>query len=127
MQLTRPPPPHGQGSDELYADSRLEAVDLGPGSIKQVLDAFPSQRPVPSLGGGIGYGAEGIDCWQVDGGFAEGCFVPVEDTGMLPPHRPHTPKDTSVQNMREGRCADARMSHRYGLSPKRLVNLACSG
>ena len=56
----------------------------------QVLEVFPSQRPVPSLGGGIGYGAEGIDCWELDGparGLGQGCFVPVEDTGKLLEYR----------------------------------------
>ena len=31
----------------------------------QVLDTYPSQRPIPSLGGGIGYGAEAVDCWEL--------------------------------------------------------------
>ncbi len=47
----------------------------------QIIDTFPSQRPVPSLGGGIGYGAEGVDCWEMQEAVGNDCLIPVEDTG----------------------------------------------
>jgi len=58
-----------EGSTEWYADSRVEPVAVAADAIVRVMDTFPSQRPIPSLGGGIGYGAEGVDCWELQVSF----------------------------------------------------------
>jgi hypothetical protein len=54
-----------KGSTEWYADSRAEPITVAADDILRIMDTFPSQRPIPSLGGGIGYGAEGVDCWEM--------------------------------------------------------------
>jgi hypothetical protein len=75
-----------EGSSEWYPDSRAEAITVPEDSIVRVMDTYPSQvhnvlmlrrwrsltvqllscqRPIPSLGGGIGYGAEAVDCWEM--------------------------------------------------------------
>ena len=50
-------------------------------------EGFYGQRPVPSLGGGPGYGAEADDCWSVDEDLLErvrqdGVLLPVLDMGI---------------------------------------------
>lgn len=84
------------GSSEFYADSRVPPITISATDIVkvytiftfqassltlffsvlrsssddlQVLDTYPSQRPIPSLGGGIGYGAEAVDCWELQVSF----------------------------------------------------------
>jgi len=71
-----------QGSKELYADSRVAPFTLDEANIVRVLDVYPSQRPIPSLGGGIGYGAEAVDCWELQEDIDDDVALPFEDTGM---------------------------------------------
>jgi len=41
-----------EGSTEWYPDSRVEPVELTHGDLLRIMDTYPSQRPIPSLGGG---------------------------------------------------------------------------
>lgn len=55
--------------------------------IKLYGEGFYGQRPVPSLGGGPGYGAEADDVWSVDEDVlgqvrADGVLLPVLDVGI---------------------------------------------
>jgi len=70
------------GSTEWYPDSRAEPLYLESDQIVKVMDTYPSQRPIPSLGGGIGYGAEAVDCWELQEEVSSECAIPFEDTGM---------------------------------------------
>ncbi len=40
------------GSTELYPDSREETILVPQKQITRIMDTYPSQRPIPSLGGG---------------------------------------------------------------------------
>jgi hypothetical protein len=41
--------------------------------------------PVPSLGGGVGYGATAVECWTlVRDQVPDGVDVPVSDAGVAP-------------------------------------------
>ena len=40
------------GSTELYPDSREETILVPQNQITRIMDTYPSQRPIPSLGGG---------------------------------------------------------------------------
>ena len=71
-----------QGSTEWYLDSRVEPLNLAEDAIIRIMDTYPSQRPVPSLGGGIGYGADALDCWELQEELDDKCAIPIEDTGM---------------------------------------------
>eukprot|EP00286_Rhodomonas_abbreviata_P010234 CAMPEP_0181328810 /NCGR_PEP_ID=MMETSP1101-20121128/22944_1 /TAXON_ID=46948 /ORGANISM="Rhodomonas abbreviata, Strain Caron Lab Isolate" /LENGTH=188 /DNA_ID=CAMNT_0023437783 /DNA_START=3 /DNA_END=566 /DNA_ORIENTATION=+ len=71
-----------EGSTELYPDSRESPIILNDDQIVRIMDTYPSQRPIPSLGGGIGYGAEAVDCWELQEDFSEDCVILFEDTGM---------------------------------------------
>ncbi|KAJ1475120.1 hypothetical protein T484DRAFT_1969022 [Baffinella frigidus] len=71
-----------EGSRELYTDSREEAVEVAEDGLVRIVDTYPSQRPIPSLGGGIGYGADAVDCWELQEDVGADVSVPIEDTGM---------------------------------------------
>ena len=46
---------------------------------------FYGQLPVPSLGGGVGYGATAVECWTlVRDQVPDGVDVPVSDAGVAP-------------------------------------------
>ena len=48
-------------------------------------DVFYGQLPVPSLGGGVGYGAPAIECWTVArAAVPDGVDVPVSADGVAP-------------------------------------------
>ena len=48
-------------------------------------DVYYGQLPVPSLGGGVGYGATAIECWTVGrAAVPEGVDVPVSADGVAP-------------------------------------------
>eukprot|EP00288_Rhodomonas_lens_P017849 CAMPEP_0177713726 /NCGR_PEP_ID=MMETSP0484_2-20121128/13091_1 /TAXON_ID=354590 /ORGANISM="Rhodomonas lens, Strain RHODO" /LENGTH=133 /DNA_ID=CAMNT_0019225631 /DNA_START=298 /DNA_END=700 /DNA_ORIENTATION=+ len=68
-----------EGSNEFYSDSREEPFVLEEDQIIRIMDTYPSQRPIPSLGGGIGYGAEAVDVWELQEELDEDCVVPFED------------------------------------------------
>ena len=56
------------------------------GGIESIIDdVFYGQLPVPSLGGGVGYGATAVECWTlVRGQVPDGVDVPVSDAGVAP-------------------------------------------
>jgi hypothetical protein len=77
---------------DLYADPREFAATYWTNPSddhvrKSYGEAYYGQRPVPSLGGGIGYGAEADDVWSVDEGLLQqveldGVELPVLDVGI---------------------------------------------
>lgn len=77
---------------DLYADPREFATAFwaDPNDdhvLKSYGEAYYGQRPVPSLGGGIGYGAEADDVWSVDEELlqvveSDGVELPVLDVGI---------------------------------------------
>lgn len=78
-----------QGADQgdavqLVEDESFETVMVQGGV--RVLDAFYGQLPIPSLGGGIGYGAEAAECWTLDrrGDLPDDVWLPVVGGGHAP-------------------------------------------
>jgi hypothetical protein len=55
---------------EWYRDYRDEVkvlTDVSSAALVRVInDAYYSQRNIPSNGGGVGYGADAVDCWWID-------------------------------------------------------------
>ena len=77
-----------QGDDDcmLVEDESFEEPVQVQGGIEAVLDdVYYGQLPVPSLGGGVGYGATAIECWTVGrAAVPEGVDVPVSADGVAP-------------------------------------------
>ena len=77
-----------QGEDEvmLVEDEAFEEAVQVQGGIESVIDdVFYGQLPVPSLGGGVGYGATAVECWTlVRDQVPDGVDVPVSDAGVAP-------------------------------------------
>ena len=77
-----------QGDDEvmLVEDEAFEEPVQCQGGIESVIDdVFYGQLPVPSLGGGVGYGATAVECWTlVRDQVPDGVDVPVSDAGVAP-------------------------------------------
>jgi len=77
-----------QGEDEvmLVEDEAFEEAVQVQGGIESIIDdVFYGQLPVPSLGGGVGYGATAVECWTlVRGQVPDGVDVPVSDAGVAP-------------------------------------------
>ena len=71
------------GNVELYADESQELLTLREEITDVIDDVTLSQRPVPSLGGGVGYGAEATDCWLLSG-LPDGVEVPLTDDTQAP-------------------------------------------
>ena len=77
-----------QGEDEvmLVEDEAFEEPIQCQGGIESIIDdVFYGQLPVPSLGGGVGYGATAVECWTlVRDQVPDGVDVPVSDAGVAP-------------------------------------------
>ena len=77
-----------QGDDEvmLVEDEAFEEPIQCQGGIESIIDdVFYGQLPVPSLGGGVGYGATAVECWTlVRDQVPDGVDVPVSDAGVAP-------------------------------------------
>ena len=77
-----------QNDDEvmLVEDETFEEPIQCQGGIESVIDdVFYGQLPVPSLGGGVGYGATAVECWTlVRDQVPDGVDVPVSDAGVAP-------------------------------------------
>ena len=80
-----------QGADQgeaeclLVEDESFEEPVQVQGGIEAIVDAYYGQLPVPSLGGGVGYGASAVECWTVDrAAVPEGVDVPVSADGVAP-------------------------------------------
>ena len=77
-----------QGDDEvmLVEDEAFEEPIQCQGGIESIIDdVFYGQLPVPSLGGGVGYGATAVECWTlVRDQVPDGVDVPVSDSGVAP-------------------------------------------
>ena len=77
-----------QGEDEvmLVEDEAFEEPIQCQGGIESIIDdVFYGQLPVPSLGGGVGYGATAVECWTlVRDQVPDGVDVPVSDSGVAP-------------------------------------------
>ena len=77
-----------QGEDEvmLVEDEAFEEPVQCQGGIESIIDdVFYGQLPVPSLGGGIGYGATAVECRTLGRAqVPEGVAVPVSDSGVAP-------------------------------------------
>ena len=77
-----------QGEDEvmLVEDEAFEEAVQVQGGIECIIDdVFYGQLPVPSLGGGVGYGATAVECWTlVRDQVPDGVDVPVSDAGVAP-------------------------------------------
>ena len=77
-----------QGEDEvmLVEDEQFEEPIQCQGGIESIIDdVFYGQLPVPSLGGGVGYGATAVECWTlVRDQVPDGVDVPVSDAGVAP-------------------------------------------
>ena len=77
-----------QGDDDcmLVEDESFEEPVQVQGGIEAVLDdVYYGQLPVPSLGGGVGYGATAVECWTlVRDQVPDGVDVPVSDAGVAP-------------------------------------------
>ena len=67
--------------DEAYE----EPVQVQEGIVSVLDDVYYGQLPVPSLGGGIGYGAPAVDCWTLPrGDVPADVVVPVSEAGVAP-------------------------------------------
>mmetsp|Transcript_7540 Transcript_7540/g.31204 ORF Transcript_7540/g.31204 Transcript_7540/m.31204 type:complete len:174 (-) Transcript_7540:111-632(-) len=74
-------------TDELvfFEDETVETAVQVQGGVVAVIDAAYGQLPIPSLGGGVGYGAPAVDCYSVRRGDLPADVVPeVSEQGMAP-------------------------------------------
>ena len=81
--------PTGETEEEWWVDCEDEAFEEPvqcQGGIESIIDdVFYGQLPVPSLGGGVGYGATAVECWTlVRDQVPDGVDVPVSDAGVAP-------------------------------------------
>jgi len=76
---------------DLFLDPREPSFDANDADGMEITgtygEGFYGQRPVPSLGGGPGYGAEADDVWLIDEDLLEeimedGIIIPVLDVGI---------------------------------------------
>lgn len=75
----------GDADAQLVEDESFEQPVQVQGGITAVLDAFYGQLPIPSLGGGVGYGAPAVECWTVRRAeLPADVVLPVLDDGMAP-------------------------------------------
>lgn len=52
---------------DVYVDPRMDGIDVDDDEVIEFYgEGYYSQRVVPSLGGGLGYGAEADDVWSID-------------------------------------------------------------
>lgn len=69
---------------DLFEDDETNPVQVQ-GDCVALIDAEYGQRPIPSLGGGIGYGAPAVDCWTVETkDLPKQLELRVTDQGMAP-------------------------------------------
>jgi len=67
--------------DEAYE----EPMQVQEGILAVLDDVYYGQLPVPSLGGGIGYGATAVECWTLERSkIPDGVDVPVSESGVAP-------------------------------------------
>jgi len=74
--------------EDVYLDLRVKPVDVRNEDVQLLVqDAMYGQRPVPSLGGGPGYGADADEVWSIGQETlssleAQGLTIPVLDVGI---------------------------------------------